>query len=658
MTAPGRAAGDSSRRSGWCLAYGVVLHATDDGLIVEGEKVVRVRLRDPRVERLLVEALAASRDLEDLAGEIGEAALASAIAQLCDLGALAPIRERVTIVDRVGLSIDVRAKHVAWVETPGGIVDGELAIVVAPRDDAMLGECLERCDALHLPTLVVWTCPGEVIALLDDPSTAPCARCALFFDARAPVLSARIPGDGLASATSEHARIERAFAATVIARYAAPLALPEPGVASVWNLHRGSAGSHRFARQPGCTCSRRERRKAPRPVTMSWPELEDARFTPVIPLSRAGGVARAAYRGARGPWPLSPDSFGIAIAAGPDAPERAIGEAIERFAMLHAPADMLARARRDLEGPVLDDAEIASLLFRDDERALAGFRFPAFTEHVELDWSWAIRASSGVRLLVPTSLVGRPPRGGTRLVDATSNGYACHRSEEKARLAALLEIVERDALLLRWYTGQDLTRIEAVDAPDDAVVLLATVDIDLPVVLAAASLADGSLRTGSAAAPSFDVALARALGELEGQMSGPAAIGATPDLTLPRRGYGPSDHSGFYRGRAGTSVLERWRSCAKTISAGALRARWPALGDRSPSLEAVLDEVSSAGLDVLFVDRSLPELFGDGWRVARALVPGSVEMSWGMPYRRLASPRIARALTSGAQLSPCPHPYA
>lgn len=648
---------DSRHPSGWCLAYGVSLHATDDGLVIEGDKVRRVRLHNAQLERRLVDALAGWRDLADIGREVGEVPLARAIEQLRDVGALVARRESIVIVDRLGLSIDVRAAHVVNAETAGAIVESELAIIVGPREDATLGECLERCDLLAIPALLVWTSPGEVVAVLDEPSVAPCARCALSFDGRAATLSAKLPSTKLASAASDHVRVERAFAADIVARFAASHAPLEAGVASVWNLRAGSAASYSFPRHPSCPCAKRARRKPTKLVPTAWEDLATTRFTPVIPLGHAGGIARAAYRGARGPWPLSQDAFGIAIAAGRDACERAVGEAIERFAMLHAPPDVRTRACRDVDGSVLGHEAIESLLFDDDTRTSPGFRFPTFTEELPLDWSWATRASSGERVLVPTTLVGRPPKGSTRLVDATSNGYACHPSEEEAKLRAILEIVERDALLLRWYTEQELTRVEDADAPRDTIVLLATVDIDLPVVVAAACLDEGSLRIGSAAATSFDVALARAIRELEGQLSGPPSIGEAPDLTRVDRGYGPRDHVAYYTGEAGRVVLDQWRRCSKTVAAGDLRSRW-ATDDGSPLLAAALDAVTKAGLEVLFVDRSLPEIFGDRCHVARALVPGAVEMSWGMPYRRLASPRIRKALASGARLSSCPHPYA
>ena len=353
------------------------------------------------------------------------------------------------------------------------------------------------------------------------------------------------------------------------------------------------------------------------------------------------------------------ESFGVAIAAGPFSRERAVAEGVERFAMLHAPPDIRGRARQTLDAPALDLDAVAALTFRSDERSADGFRFPEMTDALALDWSWAVRASTGDRVLVPTTLVGRPSKGSVRLVDATSNGYACHPDADDAKLRALLEVVERDALLASWYAGLELAIVADANAPAGALVFVATQDIDLPVVLVASCLADGSLRIGSAAGTSFDIALTRALFEIQGQLIVPPnlQLGA-PDLDRGHRGYGPRDHVAFYTGARGHALLERWNEAARPVKLGDMQARWP---DRAPvakhALGAAIGVLRTAGLDVLFVDRSLPELFGRHCHVTRALVPGAVEMSWGMIYRRLASPRVTRWIAGGAELSTWPHPF-
>jgi hypothetical protein len=122
-----------------------------------------------------------------------------------------------------------------------------------------------------------------------------------------------------------------------------------------------------------------------------------------------------------------------------------------------------------------------------------------------------------------------------------------------------------------------------------------------------------------------------------------------------RRVVGPEDHLRHYqdpsRARAAVTAVH-----ARASSVGAsVRSLWPA---RGAHLGTLLDAVTRANLDVWLADRTLPEVFGDGWHVARALVPGAVELSWGQAYRRLASPRVERWLRVGRTLGTLPHPLA
>lgn len=646
--------GEASHQTGWCLAYGVVVHASEDGLVVEGDRIQRVRLHDAELEARIVDALKRSGDLGALSTDASNKRLSLAVERLRAVGAIVPVRAQLTMIDLLGIDARVRAKSVVRAETAADIAPSDLTLLVGRRTDAALGECIARCHAIGNEALVVWTSPGEVIAVIDDPKTAPCALCALGFDGRAPRLSADLPFRKLASVASDHDGVERLFASSVVSRYASATSPLAPGRASVWDVRNGTASLHDFPRHPACACRERKASASCRPTPTDWDALERARFRPVTPLTDAGLLAHVAYRGARSPWPLTQSTFGIAIAEGDGRRERAIAEGIERFAMLHAPADERPRARRDLDEEALSSADIASLLFRDDEYRVGGFRFPRFDDTIALEWSRATRASSGEHVLVPTSLAGRPSEASVRLVDGTSNGYAAHHSRDEAKQRALLEVIERDALLLRWYTSDTLARVVDVDAPNEVIVMLATADIDLPVVVAAACLPEGSLRIGSAAAPTFDIALRRALSELDGQMMG-APIVTRPDLARTDRGFGPRDHLAHYSGDNGRALLDAWMHVEEIVSARELRDRW---SEVSRPLDRMVEAVSAVGLDVLFVDRSLPDLFGDDWFVVRALVPGAVEMSWGMAYRRLASPRIANRLANGSVLSSCPHPYA
>lgn len=625
------------------LAYGVTLRATNDGMLVEDDRLHRVRLGEP-TERWLVERLAHGH-LSDIPAEH-----ANAVTTLLRLGALVPALPPLAVLDRLDIPLEI-TREVRFIPSGSALCAGEHVLLIADRRDPRLVSDLDAVADLRAHAVVVWASPGETVAVMDDPSAGPCARCALFFDARGPRLVEPVAGAVVAS--SAHATLERALTAAVAGRYAAHESPLAPGIASVWDSRAGTAALHSFPAHPSCPCARRPRRAGPpfRPQA-DWQAFQRARFSPVIPLSEREGVVRAAYRSSRGPSPLTVGSFGVAIAAGEQAPLRATAEAIERFAMMHAVADRTDRSMASLDEPTLSAEEIRQLLYRDEEVAAPGFRFGAFDAEVPLAWSWAERASTGARLLVPTSLVGRPPLGSARLADATSNGYACHSDREEAKLRAVLEIVERDAVLLRWYTSEPPLRLAVPGDTSDVRLFLATVDVDLPVVVAA-TFWEGALRIGSAAATSFEIARARALEELSGQRFVPPSSSVPTTLDAAARGYAPRDHVAHYEGERGRALLDEWAD-ATSLPVAEARTRWPAEG----GLSAALDALRRTGLDALFVDRSIPELFGDGWSVIRALVPGTVEMSWGMPYRRLASPRLEKALSLGGTLCPRPHPYA
>lgn len=646
--------------SGWCLAYGIVLHATDDGIVVEGGAARRVRLHDRALERAVVDAAAPKAEAMRAPSGISAASWDRAIAALHSIGAIVPIRQRVVVVDRLDVRSPLSIRALEIVHAGDGAAPGdetlrnaELVVVLARRADGGVGDVLSACRAAGTQVLLVWTSRDDVVVVRDDFEHGPCAECALFFDGAA-ASSVELPIESRGRASSDHERVAEQLIIALVTRFVADPSPLAPGRAFVWNLLGCTARMHSFPRRPTCVCARQAEERAV--GSPAWEALEHERFRAVTPLADTG-VARVAYRGTRSPWPVAQSAFGLAIAAGAQRRERALGEAVERFCMLHAPPSVVARARRELEAPALSDAAIHSLLFRETERAQPGFRFAEPSASVAIDWSWAERASTSDRVLVPTSLVGRPSEGSVRLVDATSNGYACHPSESEAKLRALLEVVERDALLLRWYTGVDPLVVEGTSVPAGTLALLATVDVDLPVVLMAACLEDGSLRIGSAASTCYETATERALDELEGQLAGPPLVGVRPDLSAADRGYGPKDHVAHYAGANGRALYDRWRALPKRSDAGALNRRWPR-ARTEPALATALAAVATAGLDVFFVDRSLPDLFGPEWRVIRALVPGAVEISWGMPYRRLASPRITEAILKGARLTTWPHPYA
>jgi ribosomal protein S12 methylthiotransferase accessory factor len=88
--------------------------------------------------------------------------------------------------------------------------------------------------------------------------------------------------------------------------------------------------------------------------------------------------------------------------------------------------------------------------------------------------------------------------------------------------------------------------------------------------------------------------------------------------------------------------------------------------DLRADLATALDGLLTAGLDVLVVDQSMPELLRNGLHCARVLVPGLVPVTFGHVNRRTENlPRLTGGaglpypggLTLGEEVGCVPHPF-
>lgn len=638
---------DAARPASLRVASGVVLCASATGLVATfaDGRLKRIDLHDRVEEGKLVAALTTHRELDPRTLQID-------VQVLVDERVLIGER-KLDVTDLLGLRVDAVAR------APTKL--GTARVIIGWLFDDDFHESVAAALAHGDRVMVLCASSSGLWLASDDATTRPCVRCALLFDtdlARNAAAFERLAATTVAAAPSETLRIAEAW----LARWGREdCPVPTPGRAIVFDVRDGTSRWETYGAHPSCTCRARQPSTAGAPADLDVLAAGRRRFSPVMCVAGAA-PARAVYRGSRKPWPSSPSDFGVAMAGPPDADLRALAEGIERFCMLHAPPDVRDTPASALEGPHLEDDAIASLLFRPEERSTEGFPFPAHSASLALDWSWATHAVTHQRVLLPTSIVGRVPSGSTRLVHGTSNGYACHRSADAAARAALLEVVERDAVLLGWYLARALPQFELDDdfgVRGRVYAWLATQDIQLPVVLMAALLVEGGTRVACAAGTSFDEALGRASSELRAlAMSRASATRADGQGARdPRSAHLDGDPRAHQRYFDDVGRIHLADLAAKGPRADIehLRARWPA-GDAS--LTGVLAAVTRARLDPWLVQRAVPEVFGGGWHVVRAVIPGCVELSWGPPFRRLASPRVGAALLAGERLNPLPHPLA
>ncbi|WP_461405555.1 YcaO-like family protein [Falsiruegeria mediterranea] len=226
----------------------------------------------------------------------------------------------------------------------------------------------------------------------------------------------------------------------------------------------------------------------------------------------------------------------------------AIGEAVELLKSCVWGDELLIRAAaKDIQAQAIRPEELlgfssAQIKARDREnQRFAGQDWitKASADDTPLEWIEAEDAKTGNRLLVPADvvLIGRREAGDTAAVAvADSNGCACGSSEEAAKHAALLELIERDAVGRWWYAqrrrpcldpgilGASSELRDHLEARSRLFRMFhITSDLEVPVVAAASYEPDGAVvALGFAAKPSLpEAALAATIEMLATETSLP-----------------------------------------------------------------------------------------------------------------------------------------
>jgi ribosomal protein S12 methylthiotransferase accessory factor len=587
------------------------------------------------------------------------------------------------------------------------------------------------------PLLSVRATPAEVLIgpLWTPDGASACAGCAQIRDAdrdahdsthgRAPVpaqpptppaprAAPRIPAPALGQLLAE------------LLRHSRPLLAPGELLALADNgalrRHRVPP-SHRCvvcAGGPGLRVGRPSgppppRRLVPRPTSAPLPDrgeppfgldpdrmraaLTDSRFGPVLGTQRFRPVAMAMTEtrllGATFAGFGRGSNFRHAEAVG-------ILEAFERSGGYPHIAPLVREATaRQLGEHALGLAGLGHHTARQLASPLSNLR--PFDDDTPMDWVWGHPLDGGRPLLVPAE-IGFYQYSHPALLDApeharrkrffheSSSGCALGGSYEEATLHSLLELAERDAFLLAWHRRRALPRIAPAEITDRECLLLirqiedqgyevhllvATVDLAIPVVWVMALRADGRMpaslsSAGSGADPV--VAIRAGLWELS-QMVGAGVdwdVEATrPIATDPWLVEEMSDHHQRY---AYPETLPRIQEMlgGPVVSLEQAFPGWPgvftraARGDVTQALRFVAELFRQAGLDrIVVVDQSTPEHTAAGLSVVKAVVPGILPMCFGQAQQRLAGiPRLAAAIADARGTPPRdedfpfdPHPF-
>jgi ribosomal protein S12 methylthiotransferase accessory factor len=313
-----------------------------------------------------------------------------------------------------------------------------------------------------------------------------------------------------------------------------------------------------------------------------------------------------------------------------------------------------------------------------------------FSPHDPIPWVWGHSLRDDRPILVPLrSAYYSVGSEADDFVFECSNGCATGSCLEEAVLFGLLELVERDAFLLGWYSGAPVTEIELGSLPAvrplldraalhgyDVHVFDSRVDLDVPVATALALRRDGGPGTlafaaGAALDPSR--AVASALGEALTYLPhlGHEARLRQAELQLMAddfdRVVALRDHALLFTLPESTRQVRRYLEPARLVRFDEAYDAPPRSADLLHDVRRLVDQVAAAGCDVIVVDQTTPEQASLGLRTVRTLAPGLLPIDFGWRRQRaLAMPRLRTAHRraglvphdlSDAELHRVPHPF-
>jgi ribosomal protein S12 methylthiotransferase accessory factor len=379
------------------------------------------------------------------------------------------------------------------------------------------------------------------------------------------------------------------------------------------------------------------------------------------------------------------DHAGSAAASPEAATAGALGEALERYSGAHVPVDRLVVATAaELGELALDPARCA--LFHPRQYEAKGFPFTPFDASVRLRWIDGVRLDTGRPAFVPAqlALLHPPVDDEPRIAYSTSNGLACGPTTEEALLAALLEVVERDAVMLTWANRLSLPLLTWDDDPATRArderyfaptgieyrALDGSAFFGLPLVIGLVRGAPGGRREvalGAACKPTVAAAFETALSEAFGvrrwmrdlRVEEPDRAYASPlDVTTFE------DHLAFYWPEervARTAFLDASpvRRSTATI---------PPIPGETPleRLRWVVGRLARANVSTYAVDVTSPDVADLGLAVVRVVCPElcALDVLGAAPYR--GGTRLYRAAYGAGlverpldydDLNPLPHPF-
>lgn len=360
----------------------------------------------------------------------------------------------------------------------------------------------------------------------------------------------------------------------------------------------------------------------------------------------------------------------------------AVGEAIERYCGAALPHGLALSTAADLGAAAVSPGRF--VLFHPAQYACRGFPYHPFLDSTPVRWVRGIELSGRAPAVLPAQLVylggdGAGSPGETSIGYATSSGMACAATPDEAVLRGLLEVVERDAVMLTWYLRRSPRRLRwrddsglaAVETRCFAPTGLHYVCLDLsdylqvPTVLALVMGPDVGLAVGAASALNPREAWLQAMREAFATYAWADQLQQTsPPVDVSRLEHVKqlADHVRLYaapehRLRA-SFLLDNQES--RDV------ADLPLIAEptRGQQIAALCRKIRAAGASAYAVELTTEDVRRAGLHVWKAVSPELQPLDVGYDRRFLGGTRLAavaredgRTIFGPDDLNPWPHPF-
>lgn len=326
---------------------------------------------------------------------------------------------------------------------------------------------------------------------------------------------------------------------------------------------------------------------------------------------------------------------------------KALAEGYERYVLLNPKADVFTTARK--VGLFADPTSFAR--YGPGHPAYKRYGLKPFALDQERAWVYGSTAEGG-QIAVPADLVyyAKHPQQKHWCYIPNSTGVAAHTDFESARISAMLELIERDAIAVTWYAKRTPTRIPLTQLPKTVAmkkqewesagwkVDILNITLDLtPVCLIMLRKADHYPALATGAASSFDMRKAIEKAFSEAEYMALSWQNRYRRKMTPQRVKSPDDHGLLY---------------ATTVYHGELDHLIQAEEQEFSASDVGVDEIIHRlePITIRLDDGSYP-LY-----VARVLTPHLLPLTFGYESEHYGHPRLDMVRYSwNRSLSSIPH---